>query len=282
MGGNLKHLRLKRFNPKSIKPNPVILIVGKRGSGKTVLVKDIVRHLKNRFDIAVAIAGTSASAEMFQEFIPDALIYNTVQTHVIEKMVDLAKVVKDHNKKREFLLLMDDCMYVKGLMRNGVFREIHMNGRNFGFSEIISAQYVMDMETDLRSQVDYVFVFQENIRANRERLWKYFFGIFDTFEEFSTTLRKCTQNYECLVIDQRVNTGNIEDMLYYYKANVNVPRFTIGRPAYWAMDHAYRSHTLGINDNDNLLRELVRRIDKESDATSKSNAKIDFYVQKVL
>lgn len=273
MGGNLKHLRLKRFNPKTIRQNPVILIVGKRGSGKTVLLKDITRHLRKRFDVCVAVAGTMASSEMFQDFVPSSFIYDRVDTDVIVKMVDLAKVCKNHRKPREFLLMMDDCMGKKGLLKNNVFRDIHMNGRNFGFTEILSVQYVMDMETDLRSQVDYVFVFQENIRANRERLWKYFFGMFDTFDEFTTTLKKCTQNYECLVLDQRSNTGNIEDSVYYYKANPNIPRFAIGKPCYWALEHAYRMPNNDGDQKNNLLRELVRRMDNEEDK--------DLYVHKV-
>jgi hypothetical protein len=130
------------------------------------------------------------------------------------------------------------------------------------------------METDLRAQVDYVFVFQETIRKNRERLWNYFFGMFDTFDEFSTTLRKCTQNYECLVFDQGANSGNIEDQLFYYKANVNTPRFTIGKPCFWALDHAYRIRPAVDHRGDGLLRELVRRIDKDEDDK-------ELYVQKV-
>ena len=42
---------------------------------------------------------------------------------------------------------------------------------------LLSAQYVMDLPPDLRTQVDYVFSLRENVMSNREKLYKQFFAL---------------------------------------------------------------------------------------------------------
>ena len=53
-------------------------------------------------------------------------------------------------------------------------------------------QYVMDVPKAIRSQIDYVFALREPQRAYRENLYKNFFGIFPTYDEFSAAFDACT------------------------------------------------------------------------------------------
>jgi hypothetical protein len=90
----------------------------------------------------------------------------------------------------------------------------------------------MDLSPDLRANVDYVFVLRENVIQNRERLYKSFFGVFPTFDMFCQVMNACTENYECLVLDNTSKSNRIEDCVFYYKAPIRTG-FRIGSDAMW-------------------------------------------------
>lgn len=88
------------------------------------------------------------------------------------------------------------------------------------------------MPPDLRANIDYVLVLRDNIRTNRERIYTYFAGVFPTFAAFDQTMQSCTENHECMVLDQTSLSYNISDCVYFYKATPDL-KYRIGAPEYW-------------------------------------------------
>jgi hypothetical protein len=43
---------------------------------------------------------------------------------------------------------------------------------------------------------------------------------------------QCTQNYECLVVDNTSQSAKLEDCVFWYKAEIH-PDFKIGDPEFW-------------------------------------------------
>ena len=103
----------------------------------------------------------------------------------------------------------------------------------------------MDLSPDLRANVDYVFVLRENVIQNRERLYKAFFGVFPTFDMFCQVMNACTENYECLVLNNSVRSNKLEDCVFWYKATDHPP-FKLGAPEFWQ----YHSQNYGENDDE--------------------------------
>jgi hypothetical protein len=95
-------------------------------------------------------------------------------------------------------------------------------------------QYCMDLPPALRANVDYVFLLRENILQNREKLYKSFFGIFPSFDMFNKVMDACTENYECLVLDNTVKSNRIQDCVFWYKATVR-KNFRVGGPDLWKL-----------------------------------------------
>jgi hypothetical protein len=90
----------------------------------------------------------------------------------------------------------------------------------------------MDLPPALRANVDYVFILRENIIQNREKLYKSFFGIFPNFDMFNKVMDACTENYECIVLDNTSKSNRIEDCVFWYKARMH-KNFKVGAPEYW-------------------------------------------------
>ena len=124
-----------------------------------------------------------------------------------------------------------------------------MNGRHWKIFFMLTMQYCMDLTPDLRANVDYVFILRENIIQNREKLYKSFFGIFPTFDMFNQIMNACTENYECLVLDNTSKSNKIEDCVFWYKAKLH-PQFRIGSPQLWNYHKKHYNPTHGIKDLD--------------------------------
>ena len=56
--------------------------------------------------------------------------------------------------------------------------------------------------------------------------------MFPTFEMFCQVMDQCTENYECLVINNSAQSNKLTDQVFWYKADIR-PNFKIGADPYW-------------------------------------------------
>lgn len=231
------NLQIKKFNPNTMRDNSVVVYIAKRMSGKSTCVKDIMCH-KKHLPAGVVMSGTEEGNCFYQEFVPDLFIYNEFRVDVIEKVVARQRaLIKQGEKNSPVFIILDDCMYDKKFLREKIMRQIFYNGRHWNVFFMLTMQYCMDLSPDLRSNIDYIFVFRENILQNREKIYKNFFGIFPTFEMFNQVMDACTENYECIVLDNTIKSNKIEDVVFWYKARLFDPNksFRVGHPKFWSV-----------------------------------------------
>ena len=107
-----------------------------------------------------------------------------------------------------------------------------MNGRHYKLLFILTMQFALGIPPNLRTNIDYVFILRENYVSNRKRLYEHYAGMFPTFEMFCQVMDRCTENYECLVINNNSKSNKLQDQVYWYKAEAH-PDFKIGGPGYW-------------------------------------------------
>ena len=232
-------LNIRRFDVSRISPESIVLAVGKRKTGKSTVLRDIMYHMRHKLDAGFAFAGSVDGAENFRYALPDSCIYDRYRDDLLPQLIGHCKYLRDAGHERHVMIAMDDCMYDKKVLKGTAMRELFMNGRHYKLFFLNSVQYLMDMGPDLRSQVDYVFVLKENIISRREKLWKEFFGMFKDYKSFSQVMDSCTNNYECLVLDATSTTNNISDSVFWYKADPNIPKFTLGRKIMWKMHYKH-------------------------------------------
>ena len=238
------NIQLKKFKPESMADDKVCVFIGKRGTGKSTLVTDILYNKKHLPD-GIVMSATEEGNHHYKQYVPDLFIYGDYDKEAIERV--LARQKKLISAKKENVgsfILLDDCMYDRKFMKDSCIRQCFMNGRHWKIFFMLTMQYCMDLTPDLRANVDYVFILRENVLQNREKLYKSFFGVFPTFDMFNQVMNACTENYECLVLDNTSKSNKLEDCVFWYKAKLR-KNFRIGS------DHLWNFHKRNYNTRHN-------------------------------
>lgn len=253
---------MKKFDMKNIsfRPDenkgPVVVLIGRRDTGKSFLVRDLLYHHQD-IPIGTVISGTEAGNGFFAEHVPKLFIHDEYQSAIIENILKRQKTVLKQIKKemeaykrtnidpRAFVIL-DDCLYDNKWTKDKLMRLLFMNGRHWKIMLIITMQYPLGIPPNLRTNIDYVFILREPYIANRKRIWENYAGMFPTFESFCQVMDQCTENFECLVIDNNAKSNKLQDQIYWYKAQ-NHSNFKLGSKEFWEL-----SKDIGSDDEDEI------------------------------
>ena len=65
---DIKSVSLKKFDMSKLKEDRVVVLLGKRRSGKSILVKDILYHKRNKVQIGSVISNTDHLSKFYEKF----------------------------------------------------------------------------------------------------------------------------------------------------------------------------------------------------------------------
>jgi len=221
-------LELKKFDPSKIASDSVVVFIGKRNTGKSYCMKDILNHNRD-IPVGIVISPTERANGYFEKFIPKMLIYDECEDNTLKKYLDRQISITTERKKelkkygssqidaRSFLIL-DDCLYDKRWINNINIRSIFMNGRHYKIFFLITMQHALGLPPVLRNNIDYIFIFRNNILKEKQKIYDNYAGMFPSFEAFNQVMNQTTENFECLVIDNKIQSNKLEDQVFWYKA----------------------------------------------------------------
>lgn len=233
-------LNIKYWDPSKMRPGAVLLIIGRRGSGKSTLMEDLLSYRRLDLKRGVCVSATERSNEFWGKHIPKCMIHHEYSDSITRDLFRMQKKIKAQTGRIEpAFAIFDDLLFDKSFVKSKYTRQIFMNGRHHGLFTIVSAQYIMDVPPGLRANIDYVLCLQDNIRTNRERVYNYFAGMFEDFGSFDECMKACTENNEAMVLDQTSLSYKISDCVYFYKATPGL-YYKIGDAQYWAFDQKQR------------------------------------------
>lgn len=118
-----------------------------------------------------------------------------------------------------------------------------MNGRHAAMTFILTMQYQIGIPPDLRVNIDWVFICKETKKIEKEKLWKYYAGIFPTFDMFNQIFDRCTQDKRVMVIDSLSESSKIEEQIYWYKADLH-DDFRVCYDEFWENNPYYLKQRL--------------------------------------
>ena len=170
------------------KPPFVVILQGRKGSGKSEFIKYVCFEYKEFFSYIVVISASNEANGFYSEFLPEAHIHNSYEPSLIENIVtkqtDLFK-----KKKTHMLLVLDDILGVEGLkMSSSQSRpellRLYTQNRHLGISLMVSTQGVKQIPRVLRNNADYVVIFRSLLQSKN-----------DLYEELSHLPKKEWHNF---------------------------------------------------------------------------------------
>jgi hypothetical protein len=270
-------IRLRKFDMRSVKSGSVVVLIGKRNTGKSFLVRDMLFHNQD-IPIGTVISGTEGANEFYSHIVPSLYIYHEYTPQIIDNVIKRQHLVQKEMKHeiarkghtnidpRAFLIL-DDCLYDTSWTKDKNVRYLFQNGRHISETVLITLQYSMGIPPSFRTNVDYIFILRENIISNRKRLYEQYAGMFPSFEIYNQVMDQCTENYECLVINNNAKSNKLEDQVFWYKA-VDHGDFRVGASEYWEY------HT---RHNDDSSDDEFQEFDPRDPNASKKGSRINVH-----
>ena len=244
------NLELKKFDMRKIafvpteNQGPVIVLIGRRDTGKSFLVRDLLFYHQD-IPIGTVISGTESSNSFYGQLVPKLFIHDEYNSAIIENILKRQKIVVKQIRKetesygrsnidpRAFVIL-DDCLYDNSWAREKLMRLLFMNGRHWKIMLVITMQYPLGIPPNLRTNIDYTFILREPYINNRKRIYENYAGMFPTFESFCQVMDQCTENFECLVIANNAKSNKLDDQIFWYKASPH-REFKLGSKEFWEL-----------------------------------------------
>jgi len=255
-------IQIRKFDLNKIASDAIIMIIGKRRSGKSHLSRDIIHTLSLRnMPYGKVYSGTEHCSPFFKKFFPQMFIEQTFTDQDIANILQMQhrkvkKVAKrlhvDDGKCAEnnMLLVLDDMMSEDDIWKKSKhFKKLFTEGRHYNILFLMTLQYVLGIPPTLRDNIDYVFLF--NCEGNAlKKMYENYGSSIPTLKMFKTILAQCTKEYSCLVIDKTCTSNRLEDKIFFYKAK-DPGKFKFGSNAFWNLhDENYYS-----SEDEEMARE---------------------------
>lgn len=220
-------LPINEFSLDEMVINPSILMIAKRGGGKSWITRSIVHKYKD-IPVAVIISPTEKNNPFFSEFFPPTFIFDRYDPNTIKKIIYRQNTIIRKKREKEtqgkfidprILIVMDDCLASKcDWAKDQQMLEFLFNGRHIQITYILTMQFPLGISPELRTNFDYVFLLADDTTSNVKRIYDHYAGMFPDFNTFRTVFNQLTENFGAMVIKNRGERKTILDKISFYKA----------------------------------------------------------------
>jgi len=149
---------------------PLNLIIGKRRSGKTTLIKNLIyakqRKKKLKYDYLYVFSANNINDDWINIFPKNKIETfhkSTCDKYTIKKLIKIQEERKSNNKNSRCIIVFDDAILSnkdgmsKGLSNTDEFRNLVMRGRHLNIEFYLCCQYYTFFDKSIRSNADFIF-----------------------------------------------------------------------------------------------------------------------------
>jgi len=231
---------LPEFEPDEIKLDATIVAVGKRRTGKSWCLRNLMYLLKRKIPAGIVISQTDELNKFWQQYVPKKYIFPRYEPEILAQVFKRQKAIlndkqmtkAEKEKKAPFFILLDDVISDQRLKYDSNLMELFVAGRHYKLFVLITTQYARAITPTIRGNTDYVFIMKTIQGKQREALWEDF-GDFLTRDAFNRMVDAYTEDNEILVVNTCPET-HIDplEMMSWWKAQDPGP-FKMGSKEYW-------------------------------------------------
>lgn len=195
----------------------IVLLVAKRNSGKSYLLRHLVRRQKTLFDSIFVICPTEQINKFYSkdDFINSKNIMTDYNEEWVQNLIEKMTKInsgKDKNTKefKRVLIILDDAVADSDLHHSDTFKILMIRSRHIGISLIFTSQYVNLIPPVSRNNSDYILLGQLNAKSLDVSAEEFSNNL--SKKEFIEIYKEATTNYTFLAINQTSSkTGSLEE-----------------------------------------------------------------------
>jgi len=223
----INSLPIQEFTFDMFVNDPAIVVIAKRGSGKSCVIREIMTHYSD-IPVGNVISMSENNDPFYGTFFPDTYVFNEYKTEILEKLLHRQRLIKEKasekikQKKKidtRCYLIMDDCLASRGTWnKDDTLKNVLFNGRHDNIMYILAMQYPLGISPELRGNFDYIFLLAEDYVSQMKRIYEHYAGMFPSFDSFRQVFGQLTVDYGCMVIVNRGVRSSFLEKIYWYRA----------------------------------------------------------------
>eukprot|EP00741_Cyanophora_paradoxa_P012016 tig00020572_g11611.t1 len=175
---------LKWFDVNTVKSDATVVCVGKRRTGKSFFLRDLMFNLSGTFPGGIVISQTDRLNGYWKQYIPQRFIWPKYNPGVLFHLFRRQQAIMQHNKSEDvlagkedpvdprFFVLLDDVISDARLRYDEALNELFVAGRHYKIMTLITTQYAKGINPVLRSNTDLAVIFKCSQAMQREALAK--------------------------------------------------------------------------------------------------------------
>lgn len=211
-----------------------------RRSGKSELIKFIYTKLNfgKEYDYVAVIAESDQTIDFFSEFVHGNLFIRKFDSSTIENIMKISEKIEADGKQKRFLVIVDDVVGNNAKYSESL-RKLYAVGRHYNISCILICQQLTLINTTVRNNSDIILIGKtKNAQEKTSIRDNILDGIadddeikemgFDNKKEFyNYLLKRCTEDYHFIVLDDIANNGNnFNNVVRIIKADLDKVKHT--------------------------------------------------------
>lgn len=257
-----------------------MMICSKRRTGKSVFMKDLLSQIYQNYADCYIFSNTIEHQEAIYDFVQKEKkvkgyneellqeIYSKQEYYVKSQMAKRPKNVDEAEYKKgldHIMLIFDDIISDTGVRKSKVFQNLFILGRHINLCVIVISQYYSSLggiSIVARKNLDYIVSFFLDSQSDKEHLIDDFMSKNDRKEGLQLYTDITTQEYQCIILCNSVNSTNYEDYVFKYTARLKVPKFEIANKIIDTREFITKRDNKPGHDPTNPLQDLVIRFGK--------------------
>lgn len=207
-----------------------VTLVAKRKSGKSYLLRHIVKHYAHNYSKIFVCCPTEELRPFYGSFVPSNCIFPTyTEEWGNELLLRLHEANKgtDENEMKRVLLILDDIVSDVDLHHSSSIETIYSRGRHLGITMVLTTQYLKNVSPLIRGNSDYILAAQQN-KASVELLCSEFLSGDISKQDFLKLYNKNTFDFNFLMINcSSTKTGARDEIYAVIKAPIERPNLDL-------------------------------------------------------
>ena len=198
----------------------IYYFIGKQGSGKSTVVKALIKYLAPMIAEGVAISATEKRNGFYSRIFNPQYVYSEYSPTIINKINKRQDSIMESSKYKDtdtyFLLILDDLSFDKKIWNSKEINELIRNSRHSRIIIFIIAQFDRDMPSCIRENVNGIFMFTNQSPNSIEKVCRDFIRQTD-YKTIQAILNGIEKEYTSLFVDVNSNSKKLEQFLFLFR-----------------------------------------------------------------